>query len=99
MSRKKKLQEVIAEAQRAEVPEVIVDFILQRGELHVAVANVSSAPRTVSVTFDKAFPGHGGERDYSALPLFRRLLFLAAYKVIETFLATSSAYFSRREPT
>ena len=98
--RKKKLQQVIAEAQRPEVPEVIVDFVFRQGELHIAVANVSGVPaHNVTVAFDKAFRGLGGRRDYSSLPLFKRLLFLAPYKAIETFLDTSTAYFSRREPT
>jgi hypothetical protein len=98
--RKKKLQQVIAEAQRPEVPEVIVDFIFRQGELHVAIANVSGvSAHNVSVSFGKPFRGLGGKRDYSSLPLFKRLLFLAPYKAIETFMDTSTAYFARREPT
>ena len=98
--RKKKLQQVIAEAQRPEAPEVIVDFIFRQGELHIAVANVSGVPaHNVLVSFDKAFRGLGGKRDYSSLALFKRLFFLAPYKSIETFMDTSTGYFARREPT
>jgi hypothetical protein len=83
-----------------EGPEVIVDFIFDRGIFHVAVANVSDVPAyLVSVKFDKAFRGLGGEREISSLPLFRRIQFLAPWKRIETFLDTSGAYFERREPT
>ena len=81
-------------------PEVIVDFLFDHGLFHVAVENVSDAPAyLVSVTFDKKFRGLGGATEVSALPLFRRIAFLAPRKRIETFLDTSSAYFQRREPT
>ena len=87
-------------AESPQRPEVIVDFRFEQGLLHVAIANVSGASaHAVSVKFDKAFRGLGGEQKTSSLPLFRRLLFLAPYKVIETFVDTSSAYFARREPT
>lgn len=81
-------------------PEVIVDFVFDRGLFHVAVANVGDAPAyQVAVRFDKKFRGLGGRQVVSALPLFRRLPFLAPHKRIETFLDTSRAYFRRREPT
>ena len=83
-----------------ERPEVIVDFIFRQGVLHVAVANIGAAPaHDVTVKFDKAFRGLGGEREVSSLALFRRLPFLAPHKSIETLLDSSSAYFARREPT
>ena len=81
-------------------PEVIVDFLFDHGLFHVAVANVGDAPAyQVAVKFDKKFHGLGGGREVSALPLFRRIQFLAPHKRIETFLDSSSAYFQRREPT
>ena len=81
-------------------PEVVVDFRFEQGLLHVAVANVSGvSAHNVSVKFDKPFRGLGGEQETSSLPMFRRLLFLAPYKTIETFVDSSSAYFARREPT
>jgi hypothetical protein len=81
-------------------PEVIVDFLFDHGLFHVAVINIGEAPAySVSVKFDKTFRGLGGTQDVSALPLFRRIKFLAPHRQIETFLDTSSAYFRRGEPT
>jgi hypothetical protein len=78
----------------------MVDFIFERGLLHVAVANISAMPAyDVVVKFDRPFHGLGGEREMSSLRLFRRIDFLAPHKRIETFLDSSTAYFSRREPT
>lgn len=81
-------------------PEVIVDFIFERGLLHVAVANVSALPaHNVVVKFDRPFHGLGGKLEMSSLRLFKRINFLAPQKRIETFLDSSAAYFDRREPT
>jgi hypothetical protein len=81
-------------------PEVFVDFIFDRGLLHVAVINNSDAAATeVAVSFDPPFRGLGGEVEVSSLPLFRRIAFLAPHKRIETLLDTSAAYFERDEPT
>ena len=83
-----------------EHPEVIVDFVFREGVLYIAVANVGGVPaHDVVVKFDKPFRGLGGEREIPSLALFKRLLFLAPYKAIETFVDTTSAYFARREPT
>jgi hypothetical protein len=84
----------------APAPEVIVDFIFERGLLHVAVANLSAlAAYNVVVKFDRPFHGLGGEREMSSLRLFKRIDFLAPHKRIEAFLDSSAAYFARREPT
>ena len=81
-------------------PEVIVDFLFDRGLFHVAVVNVSDfAAFQVAVHFDPPFRGLGGESEVSTLPLFRCIEFLAPRKRIETFLDSSGAYFQRREPT
>lgn len=89
-----------AEAAAGGYPEVIVDFLFDHGLFHVAVANIGEAPAyLVSVKFDKEFRGLGGTQDVSALPLFRRIKFLAPHRRIETFVDTSSAYFRRGEPT
>lgn len=83
-----------------DVPEVIVDFTFDHGLLHVAIVNITGTPATeVSVAFDPPFRGLGGEVEVSALPLFRRIAFLAPHKRIETLLDSSAAYFGRREPT
>jgi hypothetical protein len=82
------------------MPEVIVDFRFEQGLLYIALVNISAAPAyRVSVRFDKAFRGLGGECEVSSLRLFRRVEFLAPHKRIETLLDSSRAYFQRREPT
>lgn len=81
-------------------PEVIVDFVFEDGLFHVAIENIGERPAVdVSVAFDKAFRGAGGERVTSNLPLFRGIPFLAPRRRISTFLDASAAYFARREPT
>jgi hypothetical protein len=81
-------------------PEVIVDFVFDRGLFHLAVENIGPAPACrVSVKFDRKFHGLGGRQEMSGLRLFRCIEFLAPHKRIETFLDSSSAYFQRREPT
>jgi hypothetical protein len=81
-------------------PEVILDFRFEQGLLYIALVNISSVPAyRVSVRFDKAFRGLGGECATSSLRLFRRVEFLAPHKRIETLLDSSRAYFQRREPT
>jgi hypothetical protein len=83
----------------APAPEVMVDFVFDRGFLHVAVANLGAMPAfNVVVKFDRPFRGLGGEREMSSLRLFRRIDFLAPHKRIETLLDSSAAYFARREP-
>jgi hypothetical protein len=87
-------------AERSTGPEVILDFRFEQGLLYIALINTSpvSAYR-VSVRFEKAFRGLGGECEISSLRLFRRVEFLAPHKRIETLLDSSRAYFQRREPT
>lgn len=100
---KRKTTASAAEARTAshgDEPEVLVDFVFDRGLLYVVVANVSDAPaHAVTITFDKPFRGLGGEREVSSLALFRKLQFLAPRKRIETLLDSSAAYLARREPT
>jgi hypothetical protein len=81
-------------------PEVIVDFVFDEGKFFVAIENLGDrAAVDVSIRFDRAFRGAGGDRDISSLPLFRNIPFLAPRRRITTFLDTSAAYFARREPT
>ena len=83
----------------AVAPDVYVDFVFDRGLLHVVVVNGSDAAAwSVSVAFDPSFRGLGGTQDTSALPLFRVIEFLAPRRRIETFLDRSSDYFQRKEP-
>src|SRR5438309_8463623 len=81
-------------------PDVILDFRFEQGLLYISLVNISSVPAyRVSVRFDKAFRGLGGECEISSLRLFRRVEFLAPQKRIETLLDSSRSYFQRREPT
>jgi len=80
-------------------PEVIVDFLFEDGLFFITVKNIGDAPaHAVSVTFDKKFTGLEGAREISALPLFRKIPFLAPQKEITAFLDRSASYFRRRQP-
>ncbi len=80
-------------------PEVIVDFIFDRGLLFVAVINIGDQPaHKVSVHFHQPLRGLNGTKDIAALAMFRNIEFLAPHKAIQTFLDSSQAYFERREP-
>jgi hypothetical protein len=86
------------QATGGEEPEVILDFLFDRGLLHVEVANVSDlAAYDVSMKFKRSFKGLGGACDMTKLPLFQRLRFLAPRKRIQAFLDQSAAYFARGE--
>ncbi len=79
--------------------DVIVDVEFDAGVLHLVVRNIGDAPATaVQCKFEQKFSGLGGTTDMSALPLFRRIEFLAPGREIRTLLDTTSAYFARKEP-
>ncbi len=81
-------------------PQVIVDFVFERGLFFIAVKNISEQPAyKVSVKFSQKLYGLGGAREVSALPLFRNIEFLAPQKEIATFLDSSDCYFARKQPT
>lgn len=80
-------------------PEVILDFIFEDGLFFIAVKNIGTGPaHDVSVVFDKKFIGVEG-KEISALPLFKKIAFLAPQKEITVFLDHSASYFRRRQPT
>lgn len=84
----------------SESPEVIVDFVFNEGLLFISIKNIRNEPALkVSVRFDQRIRGLGGNKEISALPLFRNIEFLAPNKEITTFLDSSSSYFGRGEPT
>jgi hypothetical protein len=81
-------------------PDVIVDFLFDDGLLSVALQNLGDAPAfDVQVRFDKPFHGADGERDLSALHMFKRTPFLGPRRTIRSFIDRSDAYFLRKEPT
>jgi hypothetical protein len=80
-------------------PDVILDVLFEDGLLFLSVRNIGSRPvYHVSVAFDHPIIGLGGDREISALPLFRNIEFLAPGREIRTVLDTSASYFSRRQP-
>ena len=81
-------------------PEVILDFIFDRGLLFVAVVNIGDLPaHKVSVRFNAPLRGLGGKKDMARLAMFQNIEFLAPHKSIQTFLDSSQAFFERGEPT
>jgi len=81
-------------------PEVILDFIFEDGLFFIAIKNIGTGPaHDVSVAFDKKFTGSDGTKEISALPLFKKIPFLAPQKTITAFLDHSASYFRRRQPT
>lgn len=81
-------------------PEVIVEFLFDRGLLYIAVNNIGNRPALgVSVRFDKKIQGLGGTREISALALFKNIEFLGPQREIVSLLDASSSYFKRKQPT
>jgi hypothetical protein len=81
-------------------PDVIVEFLFDRGALSIAVRNIGDAPAlNVSVAFDQTIVGLGGARDISALALFRNIEFLGPGREIAAFVDSSDSYFRREQPT
>jgi hypothetical protein len=81
-------------------PEVILEFLFDKGLLSLSVRNIGTrAAMNVSVSFDQTFTGLGGTRDISSLPLFRNIAFLGPAREIVTLLDTSESYFERKQPT
>ena len=81
-------------------PEVILEFLFDRGLLSVSVRNIGTrAAMKVAVTFDRKFTGLGGSKVISSLPLFRNIEFLGPSREIVTLLDTSESYFKRKQPT
>ena len=81
-------------------PDVIVEFLFDRGLLSIAVRNIGDRPAfKVSVAFDKKIVGMGGAKEISALALFRNIEFLGPGREIAAFVDSSRSYFARQEPT
>ena len=81
-------------------PEVIVEFLFDRGVLSIALRNIGTrAAKKVAVSFDRSFTGFGGSKEVSSLSVFRNLEFLGPAREIVTLLDTSASYFARKQPT
>ena len=81
------------------VPDVIVDFVFERGLFYIVLANIGGAPACdISVAFDTKIAGLGGTKLISAMPLFQLTPFLPPGKEIRSFLDSSASYFSSKQP-
>jgi hypothetical protein len=81
-------------------PDVIVDFVFDRGMLFITIENIGEKPAfEVRVKFSEKIRGIEGTKDISALPLFQELEFLAPHKEIRAFLDSSASYFRSKQPT
>ena len=81
-------------------PEVIVEFLFDRGLLYISVNNIGNRPAiSVSVKFDKKIVGLGGSREISTQAVFRNIEFLGPHREIVSLLDSSSSYFKRKQPT
>jgi hypothetical protein len=80
-------------------PEVILDVIFEDGLLYIAIKNIGrKSAYKISVNFEQQFTGVEGQKPISELPLFNLIEFMPPQKEIRTFLDSSTAYFSRKEP-
>jgi hypothetical protein len=81
-------------------PEVIVDVVFEDGLLFLSVANIGDRPALeVQTTFNRKLVGLGGTKDVAALPLFRRIAYLAPGKEIRTLLDSAPSWFARTRST
>ena len=81
-------------------PEVIVEFLFDRGLLHISVNNIGDRPAiNVSVKFKEKILGINGTKEISALALFKNIEFLGPRREIVALLDSSSSYFKRKQPT
>jgi hypothetical protein len=81
-------------------PEVIVDVVFEDGLFFLSVANIGDRPALdVQTTFNRKLVGLGGTRDVAALPLFRRIAYLAPGKEIRTLLDSAPSWFARTRST
>lgn len=81
-------------------PDVILEFLFDRGMLHLALRNIGGRPAiAISVKFDKKIFGLGGATEISALPVFQRVEFLGPGREILVFVDQSHSYFARKQPS
>jgi len=81
-------------------PNVILDFVFDRGLLLIALANIGDEPAYgVRVDFGAPLFGLEGTKEVSAQPLFRELEFLPPQKEIATYFDTSASFFRSGQST
>ena len=81
-------------------PNVILDFVFDRGLLFVALRNIGNEPAYgVRVDFGAPLFGLEGTKEVSRQPLFHALEFLPPQKEIATYLDTSASFFSSGQST
>jgi hypothetical protein len=81
-------------------PDVILDVVFEEGALFLVLRNIGDRPALrVETRFRRPLMGLGGAKEVSALPLFRRLEFLAPGREIRTLLDSSASWFRRRQST
>ncbi len=84
---------------RDDGPDVIVEFLFEKGLLHLAVRNVGPKPaQQVSVRFNRKFRGAGGRVVVPVLAMFDNIESLGPGREVRTFVDSAPSYFSRREP-
>ena len=102
VGKKRKPSELVVDTEKENArnrPEVIVEFLFDRGLLFISVRNIGARPANrIAVKFDKRISGLGGTQDISALALFRNIEFLGPAREIVTLLDTSGSYFQREQP-
>ncbi len=80
-------------------PDIVVDFLVERGLLFVILKNIGSASAFHVVTrFDHPFRGLGGRKDIPGMALFRALTFVPPGKQFVQLVDPVSDYLRRREP-
>src|SRR5689334_16772078 len=100
MARKAAETSQMADADVVGRPDVIVEFLFDCGQFHIAIRNIGNRPALgISIKFSKKFSGAGGAKDVSGMSLFRNIEFLGPGREIATFLDTSHSYFQREQPT
>lgn len=81
-------------------PDVIVEFLFDRGLLFVAVRNIGELPAVgISILFEPPLHGLNGSREMSAQALFRSIEFLGPQREISTLLDRSDSFFRRQPAT
>ena len=77
-----------------------MDVVFEDGLFFLSVANIGDRPALdVTTTFNRKLVGLGGTKDVGALPLFRRIAYLAPGKEIRTLLDSAPSWFARSRST